>query len=728
MFRFFGLAPIIFGVTAALLGGCSRQGGMNPAVLPAAPEAQSQLAPVSDGVESGAQTSATYGYSRSHLARIACQLVPEQPCRLGMPLLPSEVHVGPARLPATATGAVKHAKCRGNVYGEVCGTVSVPLYRAHPKDGSIDIFFALFTHTSYGPPESAIVFNGGGPGNSTSDPLTAISTLALVGADLDVHDLLLIDDRGEGLSGTIDCKPLQHGTGRAEEAVADCAAQLGGAASRYANGDVAQDVDAVRAALGYEKIDYYVWSWGGNDATAYATRFASHVRSLVLDSPAGVPDQVDYLRTRRFSTHAEPRKVRLACAYSPTCRVDHPDADAELARLVGEIRSHPLSGREYDANGNRVRVHVDETNLLFYILSGGGNGSTGYFVSTGEILAAARALDQKDPAPLLRLEAEAYFPFPNGVNYGNPTLFSIGAAGGEACADVIPPWSWKASPSARVDQYNDALAALPANYYAPFSKAAANAAGYAEVRGLCPWWELPTAPSRVTEHGAKFPDVPTLVLSGDMDDSVPYEEVSRVAAEFPRGTLVRVAASGHVVSGYSHCAAVLEARFVETLQIGNSECTETPETVYPAVGRFPIVAADARPAAVGPGGRNRVGVAERRAVTVAVAAALDALKRSTFGSGNDACLRAGSFTTAYHPAEWVLTLKDCSFSTDISVSGTVKWGARRSLDADLSLSGSGTKGGPIHVRGTFEAQGRVGNFEISGKLGGLNVALLVPEA
>jgi hypothetical protein len=219
-----------------------------------------------------------------------------------------------------------------------------------------------------------------------------------------------------------------------------------------------------------------------------------------------------------------------------------------------------------------------------------------------------------------------------------------------------------------------------------------------------------------------------LVLSGDMDDSVPYEEVSRVAAEFPRGTLVRVAASGHVVSGYSHCAAVLEARFVETLQIGNSECTETPETVYPAVGRFPIVAADARPAAVGPGGRNRVGVAERRAVTVAVAAALDALKRSTFGSGNDACLRAGSFTTAYHPAEWVLTLKDCSFSTDISVSGTVKWGARRSLDADLSLSGSGTKGGPIHVRGTFEAQGRVGNFEISGKLGGLNVALLVPEA
>lgn len=717
MFRLFAsIGPILVATTALLAGGCIYGGGINPAILPTAFRDQAQ------------PSSATNIFLPSPSARFACQVFPEQPCRIGERLAPTEVHVGPARLPSTASPRVKRAPCRGNIYGEVCGTVSVPLDRAHPQDGSIDIFFALFTHTSYGPPESAIVFNGGGPGLSTSDPQTAISTLELVGADLDVHDLLLTDDRGEGLSGTVDCKPVQHGRDPVDEGLADCAAQLGSAASRYGTGDVAQDVEAVRAALGYDKIDYYVQSFGGSDATAYATRFASHLRSLVLDSPVGVPDWVDYLRTRRFSTLAEPRKVRLACDYSPTCRVDHPDPGAELTWLVHQVRSHPLSGRAYDANGNLVRVHVNETNLLFYILYGGGNDATGYFVSTGEVLAAARALRQNDPAPLLRLEAEAYFPFPDGINYGNPTLYSIGAGAGEGCGDVIPPWSWRASPSVRVDQYNDALAALPTNYYAPFSKAAANAVGYNEVGRLCPWWQLPTAPSRVTERGAKFPDVPALVLSGNMDDNVPYEEVSRVAAEFPRSTLVSVAGSGHGVSSYSHCAKVLEAQFVETLHAGNTECTETPETVYPAVGRFALVAADARPAAVDPSGHNQVGVAERRAVTVAIAAALDALKRSTFGAGNDACLRAGSFKTAYHAAEWALTLKECSFSTDVGVSGSLKWGARRLLDADLSLSGSGTQGGTIRVRGTFELPGRVRNFKISGKLGGKNVSLLVPEA
>lgn len=726
MRRLFGLDSIVCVATATLLlCGCSHDSGMNPSVLPSAPEAQSLLPSLSAGGVADARSSATSAYWRSPLAGFACQVFSEQPCRIGAPLVAPKIHVGPARLPATASPAVKRATCREkNLYGEVCGTVSVPLDRAHPNNGSINIYFELFPHISYGPPVSAIVWNTGGPGVGTTSPSDVYGILSLVGANLDVHDLLLIDDRGEGLSGTIDCKTLQRGSDRWAEGLSDCAAQLGEAASHYGSGDVAKDVDAVRAALGYDKLDYIVASWGGTDATAYATRFASHLRSLVLDSPVGEPDMANYIKTERFGTESEPRMVRLACTYSPTCGVDHPNPDDELKWLISEIRSHPLSGRAYDASGNLVRVRIDETNLLFYII----HSPTGFFVSTGEIVAAARALSQKDPAPLLRLEAEAYYPFPNGIDYGNPANYSVGAEVANGCADgKYMGWSWQAPPAARIEQYADAVAALPPTFYAPFSKTAAAFLPYATGR-LCPWWELPSRPSRVVEPGAKFPDVPTLVLSGDMDDQVPYEGVSRVAAEFPESTLVKVAGSGHGVSGFSHCAAVLESQFIETLHVGNTECLETPETIYPAVGRFALVAADARPAAIAPGRHNQAGVAERRAVTVAVAAALDALKRSTIGSGSDACLRAGGFTTAYHAGEWALTLRGCSFSTDVAVSGTVKWGARRSLDADLSLSGSGTKGGTIHVRGAFEAKGRVGNFKVSGALGGKNVSLLVPEA
>ncbi len=703
-------------IVVAALTGCSRGVGTGSSFLPAA-DSYSEM--ISNG---GAQLDARSSL-RSALAHFACREDATLPCRPGMPLEQPNVHVGPARLPPTATKDAVQAPCAGQNLGAVCGYVKVPLDRAHPQSGSLEIRFELFTHTSYGPPESAIVFNAGGPGDSTTDPGATFGILNVLAQDLDRHDLLLLDDRGDGWSGTIECKPIQHGSDPWAEGLTDCASQLGSAASLYGTGDIAKDTEAVRAALGYDKVDYFVWSWGGLDATAYATRFPRHLRSLVLDAPVGEPNMKNYLRTVKFVTESDSRMVRLACTYSPTCRVDHPAPDTDLRRLIGSIRTRPLEGRAYDANGNLTHVRVDETNLASYII----HNPTGNFVSTGEIVAAARALSQKDDAPLLRLEAESYYPFPNGLNFGNPHIFSVGAEAATGCADPTYPWSWKASPSARVDQYADAVAALPANYYAPFSHVVALSYAYSNGR-LCPWWELPMAPSPVVEPGAKFPDVPTLVLYGNMDDVSPSQSVPRAASQFPRSTLVEVAGSGHVVSGYSHCATVLESKFVETLQVGDTGCTQVPDTVFPAVGRFALVAADARPAAVDPNGRNKVGMAERRAVTVAVEATLDALKRSTIGSGTDACLRAGSFTTVYRPAEWVLTSKDCAFSTDVAVSGTIKWGAGRSLTADLSLSGSGTSGGTIHVRGKFEAPGSVKNFRISGALGGKEVALLVPEA
>jgi hypothetical protein len=51
-----------------------------------------------------------------------------------------------------------------------------------------------------------------------------------------------------------------------------------------------------------------------------------------------------------------------------------------------------------------------------------------------------------------------------------------------------------------------------------------------------------------------------------------------------------------------------------------------------------------------------------------------------------------------------------------------------SLVADLVVTGPGTAGGTIHVVGSWEAQGPVGNFKVTGRLGGKRVAVLVPDA
>jgi pimeloyl-ACP methyl ester carboxylesterase len=599
----------------------------------------------------------------------------------------------------------------------MCGKLPVPLDRQHPQGRKIKIYFELYLHTNSGPAESAILANPGGPGASTTG-LRAIA-LALFGGNLDQHDLLLIDDRGRGLSAPIDCEDLQHGTAPFAQAEADCAAQLGDTASRYGTGDVAMDTDAVRAALGYDKVDYWGGSYGGEDVTAYATRFGEHLRSIVLDAPEGTPG------LRAFSldgnsARATSREVRLDCQRSPTCTADHPNPDAEFDQLIQAVRSKPVQGYAYDASGNLIQVRLDEGALLFLAIN-----PTGKFVNVGELLAAADSLSHNDPAPLLRLGAEVT---PLVTDYGDPTGGSQGDYYAALCVDAHQPWDWSKPLPERMEQFADAVSDLPSDHFAPFSKAAGTSLS-ASLEKQCLWWEKPTPSSPVAPPHATYPNVPTLVLDGDMDTVVPMEEVRKVAALFPGSTFVPVAEAGHETIVWTQCSALLQSQFFETLQVGDTSCTQTPETFWPALGRFPRVAAEARPAEVDPNGNNQIGEAERKVVTVAVATAVDALKRTTIGSGNGVGLRAGTFQTSFDAdGNQITTLTNCSFAKDVTVNGTVTWGTDLSFVADLTVSGSGTTGGTLHVEGTWQAPGPVGEFKISGTLDDRQVAVLEPEA
>ena len=116
-------------------------------------------------------------------------------------------------------------------------------------------------------------------------------------------------------------------------------------------------------------------------------------------------------------------------------------------------------------------------------------------------------------------------------------------------------------------------------------------------------------------------------------------------------------------------------------------------------------------------------------VSVAVATAVDALQRSIIGSGNGVGLRGGTFHTDYEATGWTTTLTDCAFATDVIVNGTINWHADNSLDAELTVSGPGTADGNLAVTGGWLVfGGPLGNFSVTGTLGGKQVAVLVPEA
>jgi pimeloyl-ACP methyl ester carboxylesterase len=621
------------------------------------------------------------------------------------------------RPPASASPEIDWVQCpaEAEILGAICGYVPVPLDRQHPDQAKIRIYFELYVHSNPGPAESAILANPGGPGYTTTGQREL--GLLLFGQNLNVHDILGIDDRGRGFSGTIDCQKLQHGTAPFGDAEADCAAQLGNSASFYGTGDIAMDTDAVRAALGYDKVDYFGGSYGGEDVTAYATRFGEHLRSIVMDAPQGTPE-LKAFTVERYSSRATPREVRLDCLRSPNCAADHPSPDVEFAQLIQAIRHHPVQGNAYDASGNLLYVRIDESALLYLAAN-----PTGQFISTGELLAAAGSLSRGDRRPLLRLGAEGVPPLV--ADGGDPTFFSAGALYATMCVDTQQPWEWSAPVPERMKQFTAAVSDLPSDYFAPFSKAAGISLLFSTVTH-CLWWQKPTPSSPVTPPHSTYPNVPTLVLDGDMDTLVPIEEVRRVASLFPGSTFVTVAEAGHGTV-FTECGANLVSQFIETLQAGDTTCAQSPETVWPGVGHFPLLATDARPAEVDPNGDNQISVAERRVVTVAVATATDAVQRSILGSGDGVGLRAGTFHTDYGIDAWTTTLTGCAFSKDVIVEGTVLWGVDKSFVADLTVSGSGTSGGALHVEGAWHASGPVGKFKISGTIGGHPVAVLVPE-
>ncbi|WP_040740449.1 alpha/beta hydrolase, partial [Nocardia tenerifensis] len=133
-------------------------------------------------------------------------------------------------------------------------------------------------------------------------------------------------------------------------------------------------------------------------------------------------------------------------------------------------------------------------------------------------------------------------------------------------------WSRDAAVPERVRQYRAGLAAGAPDGLGAFS-AEGFSAGQRDGGDACLRW-----PGLTRSHQPQrqaLPDVPVLVLSGDLDAITPDANGQRVAAGFPRATFVSVPNTGHVPDlEPSGCIADLVTRFVRTGSPGPTSCVE----------------------------------------------------------------------------------------------------------------------------------------------------------
>lgn len=98
---------------------------------------------------------------------------------------------------ATLSASVTSVTC-SETTASFCGYIPVPLDREHPNGAQLQIYFEVYPHTAVGEAESAIMVNLGLPGPGTTQGRDYFQFL--FGPNLDVHDLLLVDDRGTAVS------------------------------------------------------------------------------------------------------------------------------------------------------------------------------------------------------------------------------------------------------------------------------------------------------------------------------------------------------------------------------------------------------------------------------------------------------------------------------------------------------------------------------------------------
>jgi pimeloyl-ACP methyl ester carboxylesterase len=551
----------------------------------------------------------------------------------------------------------------------LCGKLDRPLDPTGAVPGRIAVYFEFYPHAAPGNSLGTLVAIEGGPGYPTT--LSRDDYLALFKPLQQRRDVLLMDNRGTGQSAAIECRELQSAANPTVELIAACGRSLGDSAPLYSAAYAADDLAAILDALEVRRIDLYGDSYGTYFEQVFAVRHPNMLRSIVLDGAYALNAE-DYPWYPSYAP-AMRDKFNIACRrFEPCARLPGSSIDHILPALQA-LRLHPFAARAADSDG-KVRDFTANPSQLAIVMFGGYPA----FATVRELDAAARAFSDGDRVPLLRLMAESQSGIDSRVPDDDPTQYSAGHAAVSMCQDPPQIFDMRLPPLLRTADRDRAIAERKRTFpdtYAPFT--------IDEYRGMpvdysfidqCVEWPVspPAHPaSHVIAADARYPDVPALVISGELDAITTPADGAAVARAFKRGTQLRIVNSFHVNAlphARSACAAQVVRRFIETLQPGDTSCAAAVPAVR-LVPRFALHASELEPAAADSG--NRADAAQLHWISAAVMTAGDVLARLDGNtSGQGVGLRGGSFRVVTD-AKIHITLNEVRWTEDLAVSGTI---------------------------------------------------------
>ena len=228
-------------------------------------------------------------------------------------------------------------------------------------------------------PGVPIIYLAGGPGNSGFNSARG-EIFPVIKALRERADVIIYDQRGTGSTlptlvvrapiagaGPLDV-PISSDRGRMGliEAARAAAAEIksrGIDLPSYNTVENADDLDALRAALGADKIVVWGHSYGSHLALAYFRRHGAHVERLIVGGVNG-PDQ-----RRRLPGDGDVFLARVdsAVRQAPPMATVMPDFLGALKRVLARLEANPVSVRV-----DSTDVYVGKSELQMLIALAGG--------------------------------------------------------------------------------------------------------------------------------------------------------------------------------------------------------------------------------------------------------------------------------------------------------------------------------------------------------------------
>ncbi|MGA4837649.1 alpha/beta fold hydrolase [Streptomyces sp. G45] len=458
-----------------------------------------------------------------------------------------------------------------------CGQVRRPLVAGKPELGTVRVSYAVVRHRAPGPARGTVAVNPGGPGETAISKAT-LYAMGMRGLLKD-RDLLLVDPRGTGASQRIPCgvtdAEYRFGT-RAQQraAVERCARTLGPRVAAYTSAATADDIDAVRARLGVSRLTLYGMSYGTYLMPVYASRHPQRVRDIVLSG--AYPLAFDPLV--RPSAQAVSLSLRRICERGVPVGCDGKQAVKDLATVAARLRTRPLTVPITTRHGVYKKKFTEAklANLAFEAASSEVGLAPHQPSLLGQLPHALDRFVHGDTEPLRKLVQKEGG---NGSKADQAPYIAV------VCNDYRRAWSTQASRSERWRQYRAALAATRPGEYGAFS-AKGFTEGNTDGGDVCIGWPRAHTP-RPQPTTPALPDVPVLVLSGDLDANTPDANGRKAARQFRDSRFFSVRNVGHVPEQEpSGCVTGVSAHFIRTGEPGDTSCLRAlpPIRVTPVRG------------------------------------------------------------------------------------------------------------------------------------------------